>query len=154
MRCLSIGVLLLLSSMSSVGAAEKTTYLLAAELNAGDTSLVSVQLDVGGDMVVDETGGKKHLPLTVKGELDYVEQLVSWSADSAEPTRSLREYQNASAKIQIDDGGVARELPKSQRLIVAEIRHGRAVLNGNESALTREDCDLVNAAGNSLPLNR
>lgn len=154
MRVLSLCLLILFGVSPASYAAAEAKFLLAAELAKGDTTQVKVTLEVGGDMIVNEETGTKKLPLTVAGELKYLEQLVTWSADSAQVTRSLREYQSASAKIQVDEGGIVRELPEGQRLVLAEIRDGHAVLNGNDTALTRDQFDLINVVGNSLALNR
>jgi len=154
MRALSLSLLFLVSAVTSSYAEKETTFLLAAELAAGDISTVKVTLDVGGEMLVNDKTGTKKLPLTVAGELQYTEQLLKWSSDSTEVTRSLRDYQSATAKIQVDTGGIQRELPEAQRCIVAEIRDGRAVLNGNETSLTRDQFDLINVVGNSLAINR
>ena len=134
--------------------ADEARFLLAADLAENETSTVAVTLEVGGDLLVSEESGPKKLPLTVAGELRYTEQLLTWSADPAEPARSLREYETATAKIQVEKGGIERELGESQRLIVAEIRDGHAAFQGNESPLTREHFDLVNVVGNTLALNR
>jgi len=154
MRSLSCCLLWLVGGVRLNSAAEVPTFLLAAELAAGDTTTVKVTLEVGGEMLVNEETGTKKLPLTVAGELQYTEQLLAWSADPAHVARSLREYQTATAKIQVDDGGILRSLPDSQRLVVAEIRDGRAALGGNGSSLTRDQFDLINVIGNSLALNR
>ena len=146
--------LLLIGVAGPSSAAEKATYLLAADLSKGDTSSVYVTLEVGGDMLVSDETGEKKFPLTVSGEQRYAEQLLAWSADSAVVTRSLRDYQSATAKIQVDEGGLLRELPAAKRLIVTEIRDGRAAIVGNDVPLTRDQYDLVNVVGNSLALNR
>ena len=125
-RSLGCCLLMWVAHSSASSAGEEPAFLLAAELAAGDTSRVTVTLEVGGEMLVDEETGTKRLPLTVAGELEYTEQLVTWSADPAGVARSLRDYQTATAKIQVDDGGIHRKLPDSQRLIVAEIRDGRS----------------------------
>lgn len=156
MRFLTSCLLIFLGVGSPGFAAEEAKFLLAPELVVGDTTTVKVTLEVGGDMLVteEESGAVKKLPLTVAGELKYTEQLLAWSVDSAEVTRSWREYQSATAKIQVEKGGIQRELPAARSSIIAEVRDGRAVLDGAETPLTRDQFDLVNVVGNSLLLNR
>ncbi len=161
MRFLSSCLLLLVAVSTPCLAAEEAKYLLAVELADGDATEVKVTLEVGGDMLVTDeaSGGVKKLPLAVAGQLQYVEQLLAWSSSSSksgssEVTRSWREYQSAAAKIQVEEGGIVRELPRAKRLIVAEIRDGLVVLNGAEMPLTRDQFDLVNVVGNSLSINR
>jgi len=162
MRFLSSCLLLFVAVCTPSFATEEAKYLLAAELADGDATEVKVTLEVGGDkLIIDEASGAvKKSPLTVAAELQYVEQLLAWSSsssesDSSEVTRSWREYQSATAKIQVEEeGGIERELPRAKRLIVAEIRDGLVVLNGAKMPLTRDQFDLVNVVGNSLLLNR
>jgi len=135
-------------------AAEAPAYLLAAELNEGDTSVVSVELEVGGDLLISEKNGIQKLPLTVTGELRYTEQILAWSTDAAQPARSLRHYQTAKAKIQVDKEGLQRELPTTSRMVLAGIHEAQTSLNGASSPLTRKQFDLVNVVGNTLALNR
>jgi len=134
--------------------ADEARFLLAAEIPDGETSTVTVTLEVGGDLIVSEEAGTKKLPLTVVGELRYTEQLLAWPTDPAAPLRSLRVYETATAKIQVEKSGLERGLPEAKRSIVAEVREGRAILVGAENPLTRDQFDLVNVVGNSLALNR
>lgn len=147
-------MLLLAGFLAPCHAADDTTFLLAAELAQGDTSRVKVTLDVGGDLIVSDETGTKKLPLTVTAELRYHEHLLIWSADPTQPARSWRDYQTATAKIQVDEGGLLRELPQAKSSIVAEVRGGHTVLVGTETPLTRDQLDLVNVVGNTLSLNR
>jgi len=134
---------------------EKPSYDLSATIRDGDAASVEITLEVGGDMLVtDDAAKSKKLPLTVKGELRYLEQLVAWSGETEAPARSLRQYEAATASIQVDEAGIVRELPASQRSIVADIRAGRATLAGASNPLTRDEFDLVNVVGNTLALNR
>ncbi len=154
MRFLLCCLLLSVCVVTPTSAEEETKFLLAAELADGDTSTVTVTLEVGGDLVAIEEKGTKKYPLTVAAELRYTEQLLTWTADADQPIRSFRQYETATAKTQVDEGGLQRELPESKRSVVAEVRAGRAVLAGAETPLTRDQFDLINAIGNSLALNR
>ena len=155
MRLLLSCLLLLVLTGSPCGAEEAARYLLASDLTAGDTTRVQVTLEVGGDLLIAEekSGETKKLPLTVSGQLNYTEQLLDWSDDAQQVTRSWREYESATAKIQVDKSGIQRDLPPGKRSVIAEIRGGRAVLDGASQRLTRDQFDLVNVVGNSLSLN-
>ena len=155
MRSLSwCWLLLLLGIATRTHAADEPTYLLAAEIQEHGSARVAVTLDVGGDLVVTEESGTKSLPLTVKGELRYLEQMLSWSADKQGTARSLRRYETAEAKIQVDEAGLQRELPASRRLIIADLNEGLSTLSSEASTLTRDEFDLISVVGNSLVLNR
>lgn len=151
MRLLSCWVLLVCLVAPSYAT---SAYLLAPELSKNDMAKVLVTLEVGGDLIVTEDSQTKSLPLTVKGELRYVEQIVAWAAKHDKVTRSLRKYETATAKIQVDDAGLERQLPAEQCQIIADLRDNQATIAGANTVLTRDEYDLVNVVGNSLVINR
>ncbi len=134
-------------------AEEKTSYLLDPKLTAGESWLANVKLSVGGNMHVEEQEAEeKKLPLTVSAHLQYEEHLLTWSPDKI--ARSLRHYGKANARIQVEEGGILRELPANTRQIAAEIRNESSTLNSIEQPLTRQQLDLINVVGNTLALQR
>ncbi len=154
MRSLLSCLLLSVCVVTPSYAADETSFLLAAELAVGDMSTIEVTLEVGGDLVVLEENSTENYPLTVTGKLRYTEQLLNWSSASDQPVRSLRKYETATVKTQVDKGGLQRDLPSAKQSIVAEVRDGRTVLAGANTPLTRDQYDLVNVIGNTLALNR
>jgi hypothetical protein len=139
-------------------AEDNASFLLQSELKPGDSWTASVKLQVGGDLLVREAEDEskeekeKKLPLTVTGEMRYEERLLGWSQDKV--ARSLRHYHSATAKIQVDEGGIERNLSDDCKQMVVEIRDNRSAINGRENPLTRQQLDLVNVAGNTLALQR
>ncbi|MEM8945891.1 MAG: hypothetical protein AAGD11_12005 [Planctomycetota bacterium] len=154
MRSLLFGFLALARLLSANVAADEAKYLLEAKLVPGDTTEVSVALKLGGEMLLTNEDGEQQLPMDVEGQLRYTEQMVTWSDDSSQPARSLRDYTLAEAKIQIEKGGLRRELPSAKRSIAAELRNGRSALASVDKPLTRDQFDLINVVGNTLALNR
>ncbi|NOY30564.1 MAG: hypothetical protein GXP28_10435 [Planctomycetes bacterium] len=134
--------------------AELKKYLLQSLLSAGETASVSLDLEVGGEMLFRGDTETKRLPVSVTGRLSYHQQIVAWSADPAEIARSLRNYQTASATIGVQKNRIERTLPAEQRILVAELRDGQASLAGIAGPLTREQYDLVNVTGSSLAIDR
>lgn len=151
---LSCLLLLLTCLTAPATAADEPTYLLAAELAEGDSSTVEVTVEAGGDIVYYDSAEDPKYPFSTTAELNYTEQIIRWSANSKQPARSIRKYQQATVKIQKDDGGVQRDLPEAKRSILVELRDGQAAFAGAESPLTRDQYDLVNAVGNTLAINR
>lgn len=148
-------LLLLLTCLTAPATADDVpTYLLAAELAEGDNSTVKVAVEAGGDIVYYDSAEDPKYPFSTTAELNYTEQIIRWSANSKQPARSIREYQQATVKIQKDDGGVQRDLPEAKRSILVELRDGQAAFAGAEMPLTRDQYDLVNAVGNTLAINR
>lgn len=130
-------------------------YLLKAELPAGTTAHVSVKLEVGGELFVPtEKEGVKKLPLKVVGNLDYREQLVAWSAGPAAVARSIRHYDSATAKLEVEEQTTDRTLADDRHLLLAEVRDGLSNIAGSHTNLTREQLDLVNVVANSLAIDR
>ncbi len=155
MRTLMCLLAVCVLGQNSSQAANAESFLLAADLAEGDTSQVEVTLEVGGDLLFTAVGGEtKKMPLTVAGHVHYLEQLLAWSSEPDVALRSYREYQTATATIQIDDAGMPRELPSAKQKMFAEVRDAQATLAGADSPLTRDEFDLVNLVGNSLALNR
>jgi len=149
---LSSLVLAILCLQPTLGAEQSDTYLLQSNPKVGDAVVVSVELEVGGDLITrDEKSVESKLPMSVAGNLSYHEQLI---ASSAEIVRSLRKYYSATATIQVDDHSVEKSLPAEQRLVAADLREGQISLNGCERPLTREQLDLIDAVGDSLVLDQ
>jgi len=135
-------------------ASGQARFLLQEEQAPGDRRGVSVQLEVGGEMLVRVDREIKRLPLTVNAELQYVEHLLTRAPEPTGLTRSLRKYDHASASIQVAESGHSINLSEDRRLLLAEIRDGRTSFSGIESPLTRKQWDLVHVVGNSLAVDR
>ncbi len=142
------------STLPTLAAEEGATYLLKPNLAQGETARIALDLEVGGEMLIREATEIKRLPLSVDGHLSYQQQILAWSADTAEVCRSLRRYQTASATIRVEKNASQRSLPSEQRLVVAEIREGLGALSGGEHPLTRQQVDLIHVVGNSLAIDR
>ncbi|MCH2113427.1 MAG: hypothetical protein MK171_00725 [Pirellulales bacterium] len=132
--------------------ADEPGFLLAPDLAAGDSWVALVKLRVGGDLSIRDAETPEKLPLSVRGELCYEERLLAWSASGT--ARSLRCYQNATADIQVGDGGERRALSASAQRVIAEVHDNRSALNGTERPLSRQQYDLLNTVGNTLALQR
>jgi hypothetical protein len=131
------------------------TYRLAPRLEQGDAADVSVNFEVGGDLIVpDDDGKEKRLPMSVVARMVYEEQLVAWWNDPAIASRSVRRYSQARATLKSAEKGETRELPADLRLIAAKAATDGAALNGLNQRLTREQYDLINVPGNSLLIDR
>ena len=148
--CIAAGFAI--SLQSSLLAKGTAKYLLKSQQAAGNSTLVSVQLEVGGDLIsLDEKTQEKKLPMRVAGDLEYRELVVACSDDVV---RSLRHYDRAIAKIDVDGKGIEKRLPKEQELVAADLREGLFTMNGCNSPLTREQLDLIEVVGNSLAIDQ
>ena len=153
MRVVVALVAWLISSLSIAAAAPRR--VLQAELAPGATSRVTVQLEVGGELLVPtEKEGTKKLPMKVAGGFEYSEQFTAWAADADAVVRSIRDYKTATARIDVESRTSERILPSDRRLLLAEARAGQSVITGAETRLTREQYDLVNIIGNTLAIDR
>jgi len=154
MTWFTVALIAFISSADRCSSAEGKKYLLESHLSAGDVASVSLELEVGGEMLFREKEEIKRLPMSVDGSLSYQQQIIAWSADPAEIARSLRSYQTAVATLKVDEKKEKRTLPSKQRIIVSELRNGRAWLAGSGNPLTREQYDLVNVIGTNLAIDR
>jgi hypothetical protein len=146
--------------------ASEATYLLKPTLGSGHGAIIEVDLEVGGDLLVQENpnsdypDGKtlpidpviKKLPLSVVAKLRYQEHLLAWSTKSV--SRSLRYYDTAQATIKVGQEGLERTLPDTRRLVLSEIRDSLVSKNGLQAPLTRNQADLLHVVGDSLVLDR
>ncbi len=174
MRLSLLLLFVLVLTAAPAAAEEGAKFLLQSKLKAGDSAMVSVRLEVGGEMVVrpevqqkKEEGreGKEQedarLPLSVVARLRYQQRLLAWpdpaesdAAESGRVARSLRHYLDASATIKIDEEGIERQLSEQSRTLVAEVRNNHMAINGIDSTLTRDELDLIRVVGNPLVLDR
>jgi len=169
----SLLLLFVFALVAAPAAAEETTFLLQPELKTGDSAMISVQLEVGGEMMVRQKAETEveisksktakadvRLPLSVVARLRYQQRMLAVpdASESEKGThsvaRSLRHYLNASATIKIDEQGIERNLSERRRTLVAEVRSNRMAINGIDSTLTRDELDLVRVVGNPLVLDR
>lgn len=135
---------------------DQPTYDLTARLARGDAADVTATLEVGGELVLPSKPDVEasQLPLNVTARFAYAEQILSWSADPAEPARSIRRYNEAQATIKTKESGVERKLPEDRDMLVAELAEDGFALHGLDTALTREEFDLVDIEGNTLAIDR
>lgn len=129
-------------------------FLLEPDLDTRATSTVTVELEVGGDLVAQGEKTLETLPMSVVGRLVYQERPVKWSPHAKEVARSVRRYQEASATIKVKDTALERTLPPNLSEVAAEIRDGYVTLNSLADRLTREQHDLLGVMGSSLAIDR
>jgi hypothetical protein len=99
------------------------SYDLFARLEPGDAASVSVSLEVGGELLTQNSEGVAvKLPMSAVARLAYREQLVAWSPESDSSRRSVRAYDTAEVTVKIKDEGSQRSLPENQRKIVGSWR--------------------------------
>jgi hypothetical protein len=154
------------SLIPSLAPAAETHYLLKPGLKAGDGAIIEVDLEVGGDLLVqddtnsDTPGDKplvnepaeKKLSLSVVARLRYEESLRAWSTKSV--CRSLRYYDTAQATIKVGQEGLERALPETRRMVLAEVRESLVSMIGLQAPLTREQLDLLHVVGDTLVIDR
>lgn len=133
-------------------AAEK--FLLQAEVPTDESTQVSVTLEVGGELLVSGDEGEQKLPLQVNGKQRYREQMVVWTPAAENLARSVRQYDQAEAQIQVGDQHSHRKLHDPHTWVLGEIRDSEAIFNGGAYPFTREEVDLVEISSNTLALDR
>ena len=155
---LLLGLALVLGGNLAIGADadSEQAFDLSSRLQPGDAVDVSLELEVGGELIVaDESNKKKRLPLSAEANLAYRERLLQVSPTTLEgPSRSVRFYESAQASITTEEQTVERTLPSEKAVVVAEWTDAGIALHGLEQPLARDQLDLINAIGNTLVIDR
>ena len=133
---------------------------------------VMVELQVGGDLLVDAPQADRRtpapatppakdlsddqaenakkslrLPLSVEAKLEYDEQTIS-------AKQSVRYYRTAEATLKVDAGAKAPRLARAHRLIVADKQQARRVtLTSPTAKLSRDELDLIDIVGDARALD-
>jgi hypothetical protein len=135
---------------------------LACEVQPGDLTKVSIQLEAGGHTLVRAeadngraTGPQQRLPMSVSAKLQYFERRLADTDTSQNPGSklALRYYEAAEATIKVDQGGIAPRLPNDRRLVVVEAGLPRPSLYSPYGPLSREQLDLIDTVGNSCVID-
>jgi len=129
-------------------------YLLKPNLSTEATSTVTIDLEMGGQLLSTEAGELDSQPVSVSAKVIYHERLIEWKPDATTLARSVRQYDEASATIKVKDEGTHDTLPIDQQTLAVEIRDGYVAFESVSEPLTRSQFDLVNVDGNSLGLDR
>lgn len=137
-------------------AAATERFDLTAAIPSGAVSQVTATLEAGGELLLaNDKGDEQRLPMSVKADFAYAEQVVHWSAATQERAVSLRRYKSADATMKTDEAGARRTLAADARDLTAVLAGEQFLLNGSGSGpLTREQLDLVDIVGNTLALDR
>jgi len=147
--------LTILLSMGTAAAAETGPVgELQADLLEQPGAVVTIELEAGGDMLVQQEGQTERVPMSVVANLSYRRHILDWSPDPHGLARALRHYNKAEATIKVSDEVLQQQLAEEHRWNLAEIRAGQSAINGQDNPLTREALDLVHVVGNSLAIDR
>ncbi len=128
---------------------------MAANRTAGELTRVTAKLEVRGNLKLISKGNETKSPLMVVGDIRYDERLLVWADQFAEPSRTIRHYDEADANITIDGQALpTRTLPDEKRLVAAQVSGGASMLWSARDTFTRDDLDLVTLPGSSLVVDR
>jgi hypothetical protein len=137
---------------------------LVPRIQPGDITQVTVELEMGGNLLVrtEDTekgtlGDSKELPVSVVGTLRYDDRCLeppTEDTDKKLSARAARYYDQAEATLKVDDGGEEPQLPDDRRLIVVERSDERTTMSSPAGPLTREQLDLIDVVGDPLLMNK
>lgn len=154
--------LIVVSAISAPLQAESPIELVP-RIQPGDTTQVTVELEMGGRLQVrtedpekGTLGDSRELPMSVAGTLRYDERCLKPATEEADKkfsARAVRYYDQADATLKVDDGGQQPQLPDDRRLIVVERADQRTTMYCPVGPLTRQQLDLIDVAGDSLLVN-
>lgn len=129
------------------------TFDLRAAGRPGQLQRVQAEIHVTGNLKTKSGGKVRTLSLQVAGSMQYDERLLA-SSHEQQTLRTVRHYDKAEAKIEIDGQAIQSVLDPNQRLIVFDETKDRGVLFSPLGPLAREDVDLIDVPGNSAVLSR
>lgn len=151
-KYVAVLVLVLPGTPGRVAAAEAVS--LVSGWKKGDATQVEVLLEVGGDVKLVDDGKTLKKPVDVVGKLRYEERLLTENRAASEPTRALRYYEEATAKLKIDTTEAEPGLRDERRLIGVNLHDEGATIYSPHGSLTRDELDLVDVIGQSLLIER
>jgi hypothetical protein len=112
-----------------------------------------VSIHVGGDLLLQNEGKTRSVPMSVEARLDYDECLTAERQTAKQCRRSYRYYDVAEATIKLEKGQEKPALRDARRLIAAQIGDSTTTLFSPVGPLTREELDLIDVPANSLVLD-
>lgn len=118
----------------------------------GRTDRVEAVLKVGGHLKTLHGNEIRRLNLKVQADLVYSERHKP-PADRAKGWASVRHYERANARIQVEQNDATRELRDGRRVLAAWCDGSQAWLACPAGPLTRDELDLVDIPGNTLLLD-
>jgi hypothetical protein len=131
-------------------AAGQRSYDLSCHHRGGATQQVQYQMEVGGDLIIPSDDQSRKVPMSVVAKVHYDEKWLDAGRSPDGPLRSVRYYDQASAVVKVDKGGVRPTLRKGLRLIGVASDGGRTTMFGVKGPLTREEADLIDMPVDSL----
>lgn len=151
--CISIflvGVCLL----SNINFAQAKTYEIKEPTNDSRTYNINSTIKVDGQLeTAIKTGKARSLKLDVDGELQYLERKLPGTGRDAKALRSLRYYELATAKIDVQGQKTFARGRDKHRLIVAECTTEGLSLHSPTDPLMPSELELLNSPGDCLPVN-
>jgi hypothetical protein len=106
---------------------------------------VKVVIEVAGDLTFNAEEKKlKKLPITVEANLLYGEKFLPGTTDGP---RSIRNYQDAQAKMQINGKDIPQVLRSDRRIVVMQPKGDETVLFSPLGPLTRDELELIDSPG-------
>ncbi len=128
---------------------------LASSRSEGSLDRIDASLEVSGKLkVLDKENELKELKLAVLANLGYDERSLLVSISPKAPMRSVRNYDTATAAIEVEGEEVQSELRDDRRLIAVSAEEGKAVLYSPASPLAADELDLIDLPANTLILDR
>jgi len=148
---LLVAAVLITSPQEWCGVAAAASADLRTKLRTGDLSRVTIDLEVGGDLKLDESAKTEGpVKMSVAARLTYEEKVQQFPVDLGGALRSARHYEETTATLKIAQKTVQPALHQEHRLIGVQVEGGATTLYSPAGPLTREELDLIDVPGNSL----
>ena len=149
-------ILLSIASTASPDEGKSETYSLRSARTVGQIDQVNARLDVQGDKI-EKAGPKgektEKTPMSIACLRDYDEKTLVLGDGTAKPLQAFRYYNEASATVKVGDSVQKPALRPEYRLAAVTISGSKVVSVCPTGPLYEDELELMNAFGNSLPLD-
>lgn len=132
-------------------AAAETPVAFKSSRVDGQIDRVRILLEAGGDVNYAEEGKPQQAKTSVNCQLEFLEKTLEVAPGSA---RSIRDYQQTTAKVQIGQVKFQPTLKPEHRRVVAEGGEQKILLFSPDGNLSRDELDVIEIHADPLLLDR
>ncbi len=129
------------------------TVTLEESASSGNVWQVNSTVNVRGVLKTPQQGGElRAMPLKVDATFRYRERRLPGAGRDAQTLRSLREYESATAAIEVDRDKSSSKLQDTNKLVVAHGRREGIQFYRPSGTMTVSELELLHTPGDSLAI--
>lgn len=145
--------IVLCTTLAAVADGPPERFTLRSVRAPGTVDRVERSLAASGTLRVLQATGEAAEKLHVEADFQYYDKLVGLADEQAGHLLAARYYEQAGAQISIEKNTFRPSLPPNRRLLGVEVSLPEVAMFSPAGSLTREQLDLVDAAGDTVLLD-